>query len=100
MRLCDVGAAIQEVMESYEVEINGKVFQGIVLTDNLSKTIQRTKIMSYCCRRACCFQILLFVFKLPIISQSACVRACTCIVFASPTGNWNIYGYKIWSCGF
>lgn len=30
MRLCDVGAAIQEVMESYEVEINGKVFQGIV----------------------------------------------------------------------
>ncbi|CAM0909561.1 unnamed protein product [Alopecurus aequalis] len=26
-RLCDVGAAIQEVMESYEVEINGKVFQ-------------------------------------------------------------------------
>ena len=29
-RLCDVGAAIQEVMESYEVEINGKVFQGNV----------------------------------------------------------------------
>lgn len=28
MRLCDVGAAIQEVMESYEVEINGKVHQG------------------------------------------------------------------------
>lgn len=28
MRLCDIGAAIQEVMESYEVEINGKVFQG------------------------------------------------------------------------
>uniref|UniRef100_K3ZFD7 Peptidase M24 domain-containing protein n=1 Tax=Setaria italica TaxID=4555 RepID=K3ZFD7_SETIT len=26
-RLCDVGAAIQEVMESYEVEISGKVFQ-------------------------------------------------------------------------
>ncbi|RLM61439.1 methionine aminopeptidase 2B-like [Panicum miliaceum] len=26
-RLCDVGAVIQEVMESYEVEINGKVFQ-------------------------------------------------------------------------
>lgn len=36
MRLCDVGAAIQEVMESYEVEINGKVFQGIVLNFNLS----------------------------------------------------------------
>lgn len=29
MRLCDVGAAIQEVMESYEVEINGKVHQGM-----------------------------------------------------------------------
>jgi hypothetical protein len=29
VRLCDIGAAIQEVMESYEVEINGKVFQGI-----------------------------------------------------------------------
>ncbi|KAL8519787.1 hypothetical protein ACS0TY_010648 [Phlomoides rotata] len=27
VRLCDVGAAIQEVMESYEVEINGNVFQ-------------------------------------------------------------------------
>ncbi|XP_044346511.1 methionine aminopeptidase 2B [Triticum aestivum] len=26
-RLCNVGATIQEVMESYEVEINGKVFQ-------------------------------------------------------------------------
>ncbi|KAF4396962.1 hypothetical protein F8388_004930 [Cannabis sativa] len=27
VRLCDIGAAIQEVMESYEVEINGKVHQ-------------------------------------------------------------------------
>lgn len=27
VRLCDVGAAIQEVMESYEVELNGKNFQ-------------------------------------------------------------------------
>ncbi|KAG5081871.1 hypothetical protein JHK84_051909 [Glycine max] len=27
VRLCDIGAAIQEVMESYEVEINGKVYQ-------------------------------------------------------------------------
>jgi hypothetical protein len=31
VRLCDVGAAIQEVMESYEVEINGKVYQGMLL---------------------------------------------------------------------
>jgi hypothetical protein len=28
VRLCDVGSAIQEVMESYEVEIGGKTFQG------------------------------------------------------------------------
>ncbi|KAF9664090.1 hypothetical protein SADUNF_Sadunf17G0120100 [Salix dunnii] len=31
VRLCDVGAAIEEVMESYEVEIKGKVFQGMAL---------------------------------------------------------------------
>ena len=28
VRLCDVGEAIQEVMESYEVEIDGKVYPG------------------------------------------------------------------------
>lgn len=27
VRLCDIGAAIQEVMESYEIELNGKTFQ-------------------------------------------------------------------------
>lgn len=27
MRLCDIGAAIQEVMESYEVELDGKTSQ-------------------------------------------------------------------------
>ena len=27
VRLCDVGAAIQEVMESYEIELDGKVHQ-------------------------------------------------------------------------
>jgi methionyl aminopeptidase len=27
VRLCDVGAAIQEVMESYEVELDGKTHQ-------------------------------------------------------------------------
>jgi methionine aminopeptidase len=27
VQLCDIGAAIQEVMESYEVERDGKVFQ-------------------------------------------------------------------------
>ena len=29
VRLCDVGAAIQEVMESYEVELDGKTYQGM-----------------------------------------------------------------------
>lgn len=28
VRLCDVGEAIQEVMESYEVELNGTTYQG------------------------------------------------------------------------
>ena len=28
MRLCDVGEAIQEVMESYEVELGGKTYPG------------------------------------------------------------------------
>lgn len=28
VRLCDIGEAIQEVMESYEVEINGKSYPG------------------------------------------------------------------------
>lgn len=28
VRLCDVGEAIQEVMESYEVELDGKTFRG------------------------------------------------------------------------
>ena len=28
VRLCDVGEQIQEVMESYEVELDGKTYQG------------------------------------------------------------------------
>ncbi len=28
VRLCDIGEAIQEVMESYEVELNGETYQG------------------------------------------------------------------------
>lgn len=27
VRLCDIGGAIQEVMESYEVELDGKTYQ-------------------------------------------------------------------------
>lgn len=30
VRLCDIGETIQEVMESYEVEIDGKTYQGNV----------------------------------------------------------------------
>jgi len=29
VRLCDVGAAIQEAMESYEVELDGRTYPGI-----------------------------------------------------------------------
>ena len=32
MKLCDVGQAIQEVMESYEVEIGGKMHQVCMYT--------------------------------------------------------------------
>lgn len=35
VRLCDVGAAIQEVMESYEVELDGKTFQVSALSSLL-----------------------------------------------------------------
>ena len=31
VRLCDIGERIQEVMESYEVELDGKTYQGIYL---------------------------------------------------------------------
>lgn len=32
VRLTDVGEAIQEVMESYEVEINGKTYPGKIIS--------------------------------------------------------------------
>lgn len=32
VRMCDIGEAIQEVMESYEVEVGGKTHQGISLS--------------------------------------------------------------------
>lgn len=35
VRLCDIGAAIQEVMESYEVELDGKVY-GVKSVRNLN----------------------------------------------------------------
>ncbi len=33
VRLCDVGAAIQEVMESHEIELDGKTYQVIKIND-------------------------------------------------------------------
>jgi methionyl aminopeptidase len=32
VRLCDIGAAVQEVMESYEVELDGKTYQGTIVS--------------------------------------------------------------------
>ena len=32
--MCDIGEAIQEVMESYEVEVGGKTHQGNVVPHN------------------------------------------------------------------
>lgn len=38
VRLCDVGEAIQEVMESYEVELDGKTYQGMFSPENAAHT--------------------------------------------------------------
>lgn len=35
-RLCDIGAAIQETMESYEVELDGKTFQASLVQQQAS----------------------------------------------------------------
>ena len=37
-RLCDIGAAIQEVMESHEIELEGKTYQVSVVQRNFSPT--------------------------------------------------------------
>ena len=29
MRMCDLGEVIQETMESYEIELDGKTYQGL-----------------------------------------------------------------------
>ena len=39
VRLGDIGAAIQEVMEAHEVEINGKTFQGKRARGGAAKSI-------------------------------------------------------------
>lgn len=47
VRLCDVGETIQEVMESYEVEIDGKTYQGNVRS-SISVLMRRFSLSSVC----------------------------------------------------
>lgn len=62
MRLCDVGAAIQEVMESYEVEINGKVYQGMtsVASVYICMFVYKVKWREYPLYAVCMMQQLLY----------------------------------------
>lgn len=43
MRLCDVGEAIQEVMESYEVELDGKTYRGVTIVFKKKKKVSYPK---------------------------------------------------------
>ena len=45
MRLCDVGEAIQEVMESYEVELDGKTYRGVTIVFKKKKKYRIQKII-------------------------------------------------------
>ncbi|KAJ3031991.1 UNVERIFIED_CONTAM: Methionine aminopeptidase 2B [Siphonaria sp. JEL0065] len=44
VRLCDIGAAVQEVMESYEVEIGGKTYQVKPIRNLNGHSIEKYKI--------------------------------------------------------
>ncbi|KAJ1514698.1 Methionine aminopeptidase 2 [Coelomomyces lativittatus] len=44
VRLCDIGEAIQEVMESYEVELDGKVYQVKPISNLSGHSIERYRI--------------------------------------------------------
>lgn len=44
VRLCDIGEAIQEVMESHEVEINGKIYPVLSVRNLCGHTIDRYKV--------------------------------------------------------
>ena len=46
VRLCDVGEAIQEVMESHEVEIDGKVYPVKCVRNLCGHSIQQYKIQA------------------------------------------------------
>lgn len=52
VRLCDVGETIQEVMESYEVEIDGKTYQGhfeatyqLFVMQRFSQTVSNLRVV-------------------------------------------------------
>ena len=45
VRLCDVGEAIQEVMESYEVELDGKTYRGVTIVFSKKKKYRIQKII-------------------------------------------------------
>ena len=49
VRLCDVGEAIQEVMESYEVELDGKTYQGLI------RTCTKKYVCMFVCLSVCLF---------------------------------------------
>ena len=55
VRICDVGAACQEVMESYEVEINGKTFpiKSVRSVDGHARTRARVGQGGSCATRLC-----------------------------------------------
>ncbi|KAG1749739.1 methionine aminopeptidase 2-like protein [Suillus paluster] len=46
VRLGEIGGAIQETMESYEVEVDGKVYPGIHLSSNISDSFDKFLVKS------------------------------------------------------
>ena len=80
VRLCDVGEAIQEVMESYEVELDGKTYQGLIRACN----------KKYVCLLVCLFVCLRVVCFFSVTFQSI-VRDKTAVVPLHDPVTW----YKI-----
>ena len=64
VRLCDVGEAIQEVMESYEVDIDGKTYQGTSTTHS-RETLTRHILGKYktCYGASSVFRFFIFPVK-------------------------------------
>jgi hypothetical protein len=67
VRVCDVGAAIQEVMESHEIELDGKTYQGMWRVVGMG---------SYCGR-----------WMLGCFGKASIVRSAACAV-AEPDRQW------------